>query len=190
LVAVFTVQYTAAVPELKKKIYEEVAREFDRVENERRPGLTVVIERGNGEGNHSSTTNEVDGLFFENVRFEEERYCGITVANTSRVSARFAFVPASDSSQALPRWLSFSCDGPGGDASSYTKAQAGGMTLAPGDALHIRFRLCIDDASFARMLNDGREKLEDVLILRIFGGRDHFIPVQGEWVKSKLPPPA
>jgi hypothetical protein len=44
----------------------------------------------------------------------------------------------------------------------------------------------VDDPDTVQNLNDGAMKLDDVLILRVQDGRDHFLPVQGRWVRRRM----
>ncbi|KAL7408877.1 Endonuclease/exonuclease/phosphatase [Mrakia frigida] len=52
--------------------------------------------------------------------------------------------------------------------------------VVPGEKETVHFSVQVDDTS-AGMLNTGEEKLEDVLILRVGGGNDSFISVEGDY---------
>jgi phosphatidylinositol-bisphosphatase len=42
----------------------------------------------------------------------------------------------------------------------------------------------VEDISLVRSLNDNKSHLDDVLVLRVKDGRDHFIPIRGTWLQS------
>lgn len=70
LVGIFTLKYDAVVPELKAKVHAEVARELDRVENEGRPGITVVVDSGElTSGDRGSAGDGSGGIDFGDVGF-------------------------------------------------------------------------------------------------------------------------
>lgn len=58
--------------------------------------------------------------------------------------------------------------------------------MEPGDTCNLEFAALIEDSEIAENLDDGVVKLDEVLILRVQNGRDHFLPVQGKWQKSSL----
>lgn len=188
--AVFTLTYDAVDPELKMKIHQEVARELDRVENECRPVVAVVVDPSHDP--HDSTQSKIDSSGFEGVDFGEVRYDhprsrNITVANTGRVSATVGFVDRSveqgRSGEVAPTWLKIEFD----RASDNENANPNSLreyTLQPGDAANVQLTVHIVNIPQVRRLNDGVENLEDVLVLRIQNGRDYFLPVRGTWLQS------
>jgi phosphatidylinositol-bisphosphatase len=195
--AVFTLEYDAVVPELKSKVQQEVARELDRAENEGRPGITVVIDHlrevedgaeGNSSPDSKPSTGGVEGVDFGHVSFQKRKRCGITIANTSQVTSTFAFVERPGEiggDRITPPWLTVSFsdseldDGP--RAYDDLKRE---FTLEPGDAVNAALEIFIDDVSMVRSLNEGKMKLDDVLVLRVTDGRDHFVPIRGSWLQS------
>ncbi|PGH05270.1 hypothetical protein AJ80_08378 [Polytolypa hystricis UAMH7299] len=58
-------------------------------------------------------------------------------------------------------------------------------TLPPGESVHVELILWISDHAFAHDLSSGKEKLDDVLVLRVRNGQDYFIPVHGRWKRRK-----
>ena len=58
------------------------------------------------------------------------------------------------------------------------------VTLVPGDAVNITLEVLVDDMTNVRALNRTTMHLDDVLVLRVVEGRDHFIPVRGSWLQS------
>lgn len=56
--------------------------------------------------------------------------------------------------------------------------------LIPGDKpINMDFTIAIDNAT-ARMLNSGREVLDDILILRLENGRDYYITIKATYARS------
>lgn len=189
--AVFTLSYDAVVPELKKKVYDEVTREVDRAENAGRPGVTLVVEQSNaaprsegGQGNEKQQPNDSNTIRFGTVHYSKEAYRNVTIANTSRVLTRFYFTNESDSVDVLPSWMTCQVDNSDTERTSLETLSNKEMSLAPGDTLSLTFHVCVDNMKLLRSLNDGGTKLEHLMILHVVGGRDHFIPVQGSWMQS------
>ena len=58
--------------------------------------------------------------------------------------------------------------------------------LEPGDVCNVELSIRILDPSTVKLLNQGIEQLDDILVLRVENGRDHFIPVRGKWTESSL----
>ncbi|KAJ8065516.1 hypothetical protein OCU04_006198 [Sclerotinia nivalis] len=196
--AVFTLEYDAVVPELKSKVQQEVARDLDRAENESRPGVTIVVEHSqNAEESQRSdkprkNSNDGNGVVdFGNIEFDHRTSRNITIANTSQVTSTFAFVdrPSVEGQEdrIAPPWLSVWFAGYSMDeddrAVQNLKRE---ITLEPGDAINVTLEVLVDDFSSVKSLNDGDVSLEDVLVLRVTDGRDHFVPIKGNWLQSCL----
>ncbi len=189
--AVFTLTYEAVVPELKAKVHQEVVRELDKAENEGRPVLTIVVDRHQGdhdalkELDQSSATFE--GVDFGAVRYDQPKHRSLTIANTGRVPATFGLVdrPVEQGKQSgvAPSWLTVHFDRPSNNES----ANHGGLqefTLAPGDAVNVELTIRINDVDHVRALNEHPTSIEDILVLHVRNGRDHFIPVRATWLQS------
>ncbi|KAH6889701.1 Endonuclease/exonuclease/phosphatase [Thelonectria olida] len=181
MTSIFTLEYDGVVSNLKAKIHTEVARELDRAENEGRPGITVIVEGGDG-GNRSDDKVVDFGL----VGPLERKTCSLTVANTSSVPATFSFVekPTTDEGdESIADWLK----------TTFTQADEDSpeplgksVTLDPGETASVLLEIQISSISHIRALNEARVKIEDVLVLRIEDGRDHFVPVRGIWKPTCL----
>ena len=188
--AVFTIDYEAVDPQLKAKIHQEVARELDKAENEGRPVVTVVIDRHH---NHDENMPEdvefatSEGVNFGHVKYNHPKTRSITVANTGRVQATIGFADRSiDEGHAIgiaPPWLSIKFDRLS-DSHESKISTLQQYTLEPGDAANIELTILISDTAAVRALNDGSEKIDDVLVLRIHDGRDYFLPLRGTWLQS------
>jgi phosphatidylinositol-bisphosphatase len=55
--------------------------------------------------------------------------------------------------------------------------------LIPGESMAINFSVTVDNDT-ATKLNTGDEVLEDILILRLENGRDHYLTVSGKYARS------
>ncbi|KJZ77242.1 hypothetical protein HIM_03563 [Hirsutella minnesotensis 3608] len=176
VISVFTIDFDAVVPELKAQVHAEVARELDRAENEGRPGVTVVIEGARGD--HPSAID------FGEIGFLERASAVATIANTGGVPASFAFVEKptveNDDSDAIT-WLTSSFIQTDQDA---TEQLGKTVTLEPGETVLAHIEAQISVISQLRALNDGHAKMEEILVLRVEDGRDHFIPVRGKWLPT------
>ncbi|CAG8980419.1 hypothetical protein HYALB_00003984 [Hymenoscyphus albidus] len=189
--AVFSIEYDAVIPDLKAKIQQEVARELDRQENEGRPGITIVVEQLAGQVDNSSRTasgNSTAGVDFGNVAYLQRSSCTLTIANTSQVPATFAFVdrPNADDSETLaPSWLTVRFIGSDTDESERAdKDLKRDITLEPGDAINVNLEVFVENLSLCQALNEETAHLDDILVLRVTDGRDHFLPIHGNWLQS------
>ncbi|KAG6357158.1 hypothetical protein INS49_015035 [Diaporthe citri] len=184
LVAVFELEFDAVIPELKADIYAQVARELDRAENEGRPSITIVRE--GQESGH-------DLVDFGQISFMQRQAAYFTIANTGGVPATISFVerPSGGGTEGdgadLAHWLTSSLDQTlsGDDTNGGNPEDVGkDVILEPGETVNATLGLCIDKVSQARMLNEGRGKLEEVVVLRVAQGRDHFLPVRATWAPT------
>ena len=191
IISIFTLDYDAVVPEAKAKIHAEVARELDRAENEGRPGITIVLD---SQASHNKEANTEEGssgqiASFGEVCFLKKETSTLTLANTGGVPATFSFVekPTTEDPEGdtLPQWLTTSfirSEAPNDGTELVELGKE--VTLEPGETVNALLEVLIDDISHARMLNDGQTSLEDVLVLRVTDGRDHFIPVRASWAPT------
>lgn len=180
VVAVFTLDFDAVVPELKAEIYAQVARELDRAENEGRPTITVAME-GRESGDASVDLGELSFLKKQSMSF--------TLANTGGVPASVSFVERPTVEDAdgsgFSQWLTacFARSQPG-EVKDEAICLGKEVTLEPGETVNVALETIVDKVSQASMLNGGLAKLEDVLVLRVADGRDHFIPVRASWAPT------
>ena len=190
--AVFTLTYDAVDSQMKAKVHQEVARELDKAENEGRPVVTVVIDHHHD--HDDNMPQDVDCASFEGVNFGHVKYNhpktrNITVANTGRVPATVGFVDRAvnqgQPTGIAPSWLSIHFDRHV-DNRSGDKEALQQYTLEPGDAANVELTVHIKDATAVRAFNEGRHKVEDVLVLRIHNGRDYFLPLRGIWLQSSF----
>ena len=177
--AVFTLEYDAVDPELKATIHQEVARELDKAENEGRPCITVVVDSHTDGDGHPE-----ESISFGDVRYDLGNTRSITIANTGRVAATFGFVDRHAGGVAPP-WLSIDFDRPSDNLNPNPNALRE-YTLDPGDTITANLTIRITDMDQVRNLNEGQSTIEDVLVLRVKNGPDHFLPLRGSWLQSSL----
>ncbi|KAF2730326.1 DNase I-like protein [Polyplosphaeria fusca] len=195
--AIFSLKYDAVIPELKAAIHQEVARELDRQENEGRPSITVVVDRSTGSAspdNTNKTDSDFDGVDFGDVAFAKSKRRNITIANTGRVPATFGFTdrPIEEGlpEGPFPPWLSVTFDREPDklDKTAADKAASENLhtayTLEPADVVNVELKLKIAVTELVQNLNEGTATLDDILVLRVQQGRDHFLPVRGRWMQS------
>ena len=148
----------------------------------------VVVDRPHSTepGIPDSDPLKFEGVWFGQVRYAMHKHRSLTIANTGQVPATVYFIdrpvgPGQDSGL-CPNWVSLQIDDGTGKLSSDT----GKRTLEPGQAFNVELELRILDVSLARAFNEGIKSLEDILVLRVENGRDHFIPLRGTWLESSL----
>jgi phosphatidylinositol-bisphosphatase len=192
--AVFSLKYDAVVPDLKAAIHAEVAREIDRQENEGRPSIAVVIDRAIGSlsaEDQDKTDSSYEGVDFGDVKFAKSKRRNITVANTGRVPATFGFadrpVDQNQTAGPFPPWLSVTFDRePDKRDRPVPDDVHERYTLQPADVINAELKLKIETLSAVRNFNEGDTTLEEVLVIRVENGRDHFLPLRAHWLPSAL----
>lgn len=185
----FLLKYDAVIPELKAKVHAEVAKELDKAENEGRPSVTVVVDK-HGEGDKDKSDDDpanFEGVWLGDVRFAQGKHRTLTIANTGRVPASFNFierpVAVNQAHGIAPKWVDLKINGAAVASSSKATSP---LTLEPGESYTVELELRILDMHIVHELNEGLQELDDILVLRVEGGRDHFIPIRGNWQDSSL----
>ncbi|CAL5871963.1 uncharacterized protein PFLUO_LOCUS6220 [Penicillium psychrofluorescens] len=185
--ATFTLAFDAVNPQLKAKIHQDVVRELDKAENEGRPGLTVVVDTHGHEQREQADPNAVD---FGNVAYDVPSQRSLTIANTSGAPATFSFAeqpgPGADAQSEVTSWLDIRI---GKVAQNLNEEQAAtsstaSHTLLPGEVANVDLTAHVRDIGLVRLLNAQKVKLEEILILHVDNGRDHFISVSGHWLPT------
>ena len=186
--AVFRLTYAAVDQDLKAKVHAEVVRELDKTENETRADVTVVVDpHYSGEAEQSDDDPaHFEGVWFGDVRWAQGKHRTLTIANTGRVAAAFTFIErpvsgAHQSSGVAPKWLNLDLNGVHVSSSSTSSAK---HWLEPGESTTVELEIRIFDLTTVHDLNDGLIELDDILVLRVEGGRDHFVPLCGRYVCS------
>lgn len=184
--AIFTLTFDAVNPSLKAKVHQEVVRELDKAENEARPGLTVVVDTHVDEDRSERDPNTIN---FGEVRYDVPIHRSLTVANTSGAPATFSFAERSslgDDTPNMPPWLDvhvqhISDHEPASGESSKSETT---HTLHPGEVANIDITAHVRSIEHVRLLNLKKAKLEEILVLHVDSGRDHFISACGKWLPT------
>jgi len=168
--ALFEIGAQQVVQDKKRLVYDSLIRQLDSWENQAIPKVEIrppQIELGA-------------------VRFDEPVRRTLTIENIGAVTVvEFHFVPK------LATGLDHAASA-AGVRSGLQSGQCGKSWLRitpemgiipPGESLDIVLEACIT-SSCAHAVQTGAEPLEDILILALENGRDYFIPVQGNYVKS------
>ncbi|KAI5790265.1 Endonuclease/exonuclease/phosphatase [Geopyxis carbonaria] len=189
VVSTFSLTFPGVVPALRKAVHAEIAREADKLENERRPAVTVVIdppEFDEGVEETAEKEKEETLVAFGAVSFAASKTRHMTLANTGTTAASICFLPrpspTSDAEILSKPHLAI-------DFSDPSITPLTGTTLHPGDSTHVTLTLSVTAPAAVPALNDGTETLDDVLVLHIAGGRDVFLPVTARWLPSAVAAP-
>ncbi|XP_074596766.1 oculocerebrorenal syndrome of Lowe isoform X2 [Brevipalpus obovatus] len=136
-----------------RKIFEEVMKKWDRLENEFLPQVTV----------------DQTELNFDLVTFRCPVRQSLSIANTGQVPVRFEFIQKPNEVGFCKPWL---------------QIQPYESMIKPGDKLDVELTVFVDIQSGAAQLNSGLEKIYDILVLHLDGGKDLFIEVKGSYKPS------
>ncbi|KAI0428679.1 type II inositol-1,4,5-trisphosphate 5-phosphatase [Xylaria sp. FL1042] len=189
LVGIFTLTYDAVVPELKAKVHAEVARDLDRVENEGRPGITIVVDGGDSSiADESAALDGSGGVNFGDAAFMRKKSRSLTIANTGRVQAKLMFLEKPDNGDddtQKPSWFEVKFVPPMDEDTQRTEdTPQHEISLDPGETVNAVIEVEVSDLKQLQALNEKPMQLEDVLVLRVVDGRDHFIPIRASWRPS------
>ncbi|KAG0165854.1 hypothetical protein DFQ30_007914 [Apophysomyces sp. BC1015] len=105
---------------------------------------------------------------FGDVQFMEYKEKKLILENTGQVLAPFRFIPKMDEQQVCPPWLNI---------------HPTSGVLGPGEKVVIQFDLMIDP-SISAPFNEGQEKIDDILVLRLENGKDFFIIISGKYAPT------
>lgn len=135
-----------------RRIYEEVMKKLDKLENEFLPQVTV-------------DTTEV---ILEPVKFLQTQTKYLTIANTGQVPVQFEFIKKLNDTSYCKPWLSI---------------RPFVNFIMPGDKCDVTLEVLVDKRTAAQ-LNSGADKLYDILVLHLEGGKDLFITITGDYERS------
>ncbi|KAI8381059.1 Endonuclease/exonuclease/phosphatase [Radiomyces spectabilis] len=105
---------------------------------------------------------------FGDVQFLEYKEKKIVLENTGQVLAPFCFISKMDQDNVCPPWL---------------QIQPLSGVIGPGEKVVIQFELMIDP-TFSPPFNQGQEKIDDILVLRLVNGKDFFIVISGNYIPT------
>ncbi|XP_041988020.1 type II inositol 1,4,5-trisphosphate 5-phosphatase [Aricia agestis] len=150
--ALFKSEIKIVDDEKYRKIYEEVIKQLDKLENEMIPQVNVDI-------------TDVD---FGIVKYLELQVRTITITNTGKLPVEFEFIKKLDEASFCKEWLI---------VEPYKKC------ISADESCEIQLKVLINKTSACKM-NAGTDKLYDILVLHLYGGKDIFITVNGTYQRS------
>lgn len=128
-----------------------------------------------------------EGVSFGDVRWAQSKHRSLTIANTSRVPASISFIERpvgpGQTPGIAPKWLNVAVND---EACHSHDSDTRLIHLEPGETCNVQLSMRIFDMNLVQELNEGFKSLDDILVLRVEGGRDHFIPLRGHWQDSSL----
>merc|ERR1719309_620926 len=92
----------------------------------------------------------------------------LAIANTGQVPVQFEFIHKPSEESYCKPWLI---------------AEPFKGFIMPGEKCEVNLRINVDKTT-ASLLNAGKDKLYDILVLHLLGGKDIFITVSGNYEKS------
>ncbi|XP_063977656.1 inositol polyphosphate 5-phosphatase OCRL [Diachasmimorpha longicaudata] len=107
-------------------------------------------------------------IIFDVLKFRERSSKELIIANTGQVPVQFEFIKKLDDTNYCKDWLSIA---------PYTGF------IKPGEKCDIKLEVYIDK-KMACKFNSGEDKLYDILVLHLEGGKDIFITVTGTYERS------
>ncbi|CAI7595201.1 unnamed protein product [Penicillium manginii] len=183
--AVFTLTFDAVNPSLKAKIHQDVVRQLDKAENEARPGLTVVVDTHQDDKEVQQDSNTV---YFGDVPYDKPIHRSLTIANTGGTEANFTFAEKptfhDDPKAESPDWLDVRVERTGDSHPEQSTTSVSSHTLLPGEVANVTVTVHVRCIEHVRLLNLKKLKLEEILVLHVDSGRDHFISVCGRWLPT------
>jgi len=105
---------------------------------------------------------------FKTLYYDNKASSSITLTNTGKVVAHFRLVPKLEDEALCKKFIQVS--------------PTFGM-LIPGESMEISFNVQIDNETAIKLSNN-EETLDDILILRLENGRDHYLTVSGKYARS------
>eukprot|EP01156_Anaeramoeba_ignava_P022426 Anaeramoba_ignava/c20646_g2_i1.p1 GENE.c20646_g2_i1~~c20646_g2_i1.p1 ORF type:complete len:751 (+),score=175.99 c20646_g2_i1:205-2457(+) len=111
---------------------------------------------------------DTNNVVFEKVVYNVPVTKSIILSNIGSVWAKFNFVPKVNDKNICKSWLKID--------------KLNGFIL-PGTKLEIKFTIHVDNST-AHLLNIGKEELDEIVILHFENGKDHFVSIHGEYLKS------
>lgn len=107
-------------------------------------------------------------IIFDVLKFLEPSRKELIIANTGQVPVQFEFIKKLDDTSYCKEWLHIE---------PYTGF------IKPGEKCDIKLEVYVDKKTACK-LNSGEDKLYDILVLHLEGGKDIFITVTGTYERS------
>lgn len=172
--AIASIEYRSH-PKLKLSDHKPVSAIFD--------SQISVIDRVKYRKTHEEVMKRLDKLeneflpqvmvdateiIFDTLRFLEPSSKDLIIANTGQVPVKFEFIKKLDDTSYCKDWLKI-------------KPYFG--FIEPGEKCDVKLKILVDKRSACK-LNSGEDKLYDILVLHLEGGKDIFITVTGTYERS------
>ncbi|KAF9397951.1 hypothetical protein BGX21_008329 [Mortierella sp. AD011] len=107
-------------------------------------------------------------VVFDEVRYLEPKKASVTIKNTGQFPAQYRFKPKLQDVRFCKPWI---------------WANPPVAMIMPGESAKIHLTVMVDNES-APLLNTGKEKMDDILILHLEHGKDYFISVSGSYIRT------
>lgn len=107
-------------------------------------------------------------IVFNTVKYLEPQIREVCIANTGQVPVQFEFIKKLEESTYCKDWL---------NVEPYMKC------IRPGEKCDVKLEVFVNKKSAYKM-NSGEDKLYDILVLHLDGGKDIFITVTGTYERS------
>eukprot|EP00727_Mastigamoeba_balamuthi_P004490 m51a1_g14039 hypothetical protein (712) ;mRNA; f:1170592-1174281 len=111
-----------------------------------------------------------NSITYGNVHYMVPQTRVVTLRNSGQVMARWRFIPKNYERTVHKTWLQI--------------APITGIVM-PGEGTEIKLTVSVDSRS-APALNNGKEKLEDILVLHLENGKDFFVSLSGNYMRSSF----
>ena len=102
------------------------------------------------------------------VRYQEAIETTVTIKNVGSSMLYWRFIPKTDDRKRWKRWIA-------------VKPTSG--LIQPENSLELKVKVLVDKVTANGLMN-GTEFLEDILILRVENGQDHYIKISGAYQRS------
>ncbi|KAK6633561.1 hypothetical protein RUM44_004168 [Polyplax serrata] len=113
-------------------------------------------------------TVDSNEIIYDTVRYLEPVSKELIIANNGQVPAQFVFIKKLNDASFCKDWLHI---------------EPYQSLIAPGQKCDVKLEIFVDKKSACK-LNSGEDKLYDILILHLEGGKDIFITVTGTYERS------
>ncbi|XP_052241819.1 inositol polyphosphate 5-phosphatase OCRL-like isoform X2 [Dreissena polymorpha] len=141
-------------PDNYKKVYEDIMKQIDRLENDHLPQVSLAQRE----------------FTFKDVKFGEKQHQILALANVGQIPVTYEFINKPNENTFCKPWL---------------KVSPESSVIEPGDSCEISLEVHVDE-TLAYMFNCGFDKIDDILVLHLHGGKDFFIPVSGNYIISSF----
>ncbi|XP_052827352.1 inositol polyphosphate 5-phosphatase OCRL isoform X2 [Octopus bimaculoides] len=152
--SIFDVGLKVVDEEKSKKVYEDIMKRLDRLENEYLPQVKIDIAE----------------LNFGEVKFYESKKQKVVVSNTGQGLVEFEFIKKLNGDSYCKPWLKIT------PYKAFIKQD--GMQ-------EVELEVYVDEETVSK-LNSHEDKIEDILVLHLIGGKDCFITVSGNFIPTSF----